>query len=314
MPSTVYSLGSMLVDVTVEVPVLPGRGGDVLATGTRSVAGGGFNLAAAVARQNVHCVYAAPHGTGPYGEVIRAALRAEGIETSVPPRQDGDSGFCVVLVEPDGERTFVTMAGAESGLTAADLDRIRPVPGDVVSVSGYDLLYPVSGPVLEQWLAVLPAGVFLELDPGPLVADIPRDRLATVLRRTDLLTVNRHEAQLLGGTEATGAALVAALRGVAAMVVVREGADGCTATGGELGEQVLSVPAPQVVAVDTTGAGDAHTGVLLAALVTGTEVRDALGLASRAAAIAVTRTGPATAPTRAELLGDGWSSAAGGPG
>jgi ribokinase len=301
MAETVYSLGSILVDVTVDVPAIPVRGGDVLATGTRTRAGGGFNLAAAVARQDVRCVYAAPHGTGPYGDVIRAALTAEGIEVPARQRDSGDSGFCVVLVEPDGERTFVTMAGVESALTPDDLARLRPYAGDVVSVSGYDLLYPVSGPVLEPWLTALPAGVLLALDPGPLILDIPPERLARVLRRTDLLTLNQREARLLGGSAATGAALAESVRGAAATVVVREGADGCSATGGDFGDRIVAVAAPPVVAVDTTGAGDAHTGVLLAALASGRGLEEALGVATRAAAIAVTRIGPATSPTRAEL-------------
>jgi ribokinase len=297
----VYSLGSILVDVTVDVPALPGRGGDVLATGSRTLPGGGFNLAAAVARQQVACVYGAPHGTGRNGDVIRQALTAEGIEVAGDRRDDGDSGFCLVLVEPDGERTFVTMPGVEAALTPADLARLAPAPGDVVSVSGYDLLYPVSGPVLAGWLTGLAPGVFVALDPGPLIMEIPAARLGPVLRRADLLTLNRREARLLGGSEATGVALLEAVRGAAAMVVVREGADGCVATGGALGERVVSVPAPPVVAVDTTGAGDAHTGVLLACLAAGVGVDEALRTATRAAAVAVTRLGPATTPTRAEL-------------
>jgi ribokinase len=73
------------------------------------------------------------------------------------------------------------------------------------------------------------------------------------------------------------------------------------ATGAALGERVLAVPAPPVRAVDTTGAGDTHTGVLLAELARGRPVEDALDTANRAAAISVTRIGPATAPRRAEL-------------
>ena len=294
----VYSLGSILVDVAVEVPGLPPRGGDVVATGSRAQAGGGFNLAAAVARQQVRCVYGAPHGTGRNGEVIRAALAGEGITVAGPPRTDGDSGFCLVLVEPDGERTFVTAPGVEGGLTRADLARIRPRTGDAVSVSGYDLLYPGTGPVLAAWLTGLPAGVVVVLDPGPLIRDIPADRLRPVLARADLLTVNRREAAALGGAPEPGVALPGAAAG---MVVVRDGPDGCVATGGPLGDRVVVRPAPRVVAVDTTGAGDAHTGVLLAGLLTGVGPDAALATANRAAAIAVTRAGPATCPTRAEL-------------
>ncbi|HEV8172059.1 MAG TPA: PfkB family carbohydrate kinase, partial [Actinoplanes sp.] len=123
---TVYSLGSILVDVTVDVPRLPERGGDVLATGTRTVPGGGFNVAVAVARQGVRCVYAAPHGTGPYGDLIRDALAAESVPVTAKRRANGDSGFTVTLVEPDGERTFVTMAGVEAALEPDDLAGLSP--------------------------------------------------------------------------------------------------------------------------------------------------------------------------------------------
>ena len=156
MPATVWSLGSVLVDLTVDVPALPERGGDRLATSTRTEAGGGFNLAAAVARQGVPCRYAGPHGSGPYGDQVRAALRAEGVEVVSPQRSDGDTGFCITLVEPDGERTFITVPGVDADLRAADLEAVRPGSGDVVAVSGYDLAYRQSGPVLAEWLQSLP--------------------------------------------------------------------------------------------------------------------------------------------------------------
>lgn len=293
----VYSTGSILVDLTVDVPALPTRGSDVIATGTRTVTGGGFNLAAAAARQGVECTVVAPIGDGPYGTIARAALAAEGIAASAPHRAGGDTGFCVTLVEPDGERTFVTMPGIESAVDPADLAAIGPQPGDVVAVSGYDLIYPGSGPVLAGWLPTLPDGVLVALDPGPLVDEIPAERLAVTLARTDVLTLNLREAGLLVGAEADVVAAVRTL--VPGVVVVRAGADGCVATGGELGSEVLVVPAPRVAVVDTTGAGDTHTGVLLAELARRTPLREALERATAAAAVSVTQKGPATAPHRA---------------
>jgi ribokinase len=329
---TVNSLGSILVDVTVDVPRLPERGGDVLATGTRTAPGGGFNLAVAVARQGVRCLYAAPHGTGPYGDLIRDALAAEGVLVTAKRRADGDSGFTVTLVEPDGERTFVTMPGVEAALESDDLAGLSPADRDIVSVSGYDLAYPGSGPVLAGWLDTLPDGVRVALDPGPLIMEIPADRLSRVLGRIAILTLNQREARLLSGAgRASGAGLLEAVRNrfrllsaaetasrapavdaarrrpavgkgrPSALVVVREGPDGCVASGGPLGDRVVAVAAPAVHAVDTTGAGDAHTGVLLASLAAGHDVEAALRTATRAATISVTRVGPATTPTAAEL-------------
>lgn len=299
---TVYSCGSLIVDVVIEVPGLPARGGDMLGTGTRTHVGGGFNLAAAVARQGVRCVSTAPHGTGPYGSLIRAALADEGVEASARQRPEGDSGFCVTFLEPDAERTFVTVPGVESDLRPDDLAPLRPEAGDFVALSGYDLIYPGSGPVLARWLTDLPPEVRVVLDPGPLVDQIPTTFLTGVLGRAAVLTLNQREARLLGDApESTGEALLKAVRSRVpdpTIVIVREGAAGCVVA---TGDRVLTVPAPAVRPVDTTGAGDAHTGVLLAALVDGAELADALDLATRAAAIAVTRAGPATTPTREEL-------------
>ena len=66
----------------------------------------------------------------------------------------------------------------------------------------------------------------------------------------------------------------------------------------------VHIPAPTVRAVDTTGAGDAHAGVFLAALADGLSAAGAACRANAAAALAVTRPGPATSPDRAEL--DAW--------
>ena len=172
-PARVYSTGSILVDLAIDVPALPERGGDVLASATRTLVGGGFNLAAAVARQQVPCSYAAPHGSGRYGDLVRAALAAEGIEPAGPRRAGGDTGFCLALIEPDGERTFVTVPGVEAELRPDELAAVPVRPGDIVAVSGYDLLYPGSGPVLAGWLGGLDPTVRVALDPGPLVLRHP---------------------------------------------------------------------------------------------------------------------------------------------
>ena len=82
-------------------------------------------------------------------------------------------------------------------------------------------------------------------------------------------------------------------------VVVRLGADGCVilAPGGE----PVHVPGFAVEALDTNGAGDAHVGAFLAALATGQHPLAAARRANACAALAVTRPGPATAPTAAEV-------------
>ena len=134
-----------------------------------------------------------------------------------------------------------------------------------------------------------------------------------MLARCDWLSCNRREAGLLAGPGRTGGGRVdpaeAARRLLArtatAGILVRDGAAGCYVALRAAPEPV-HVPAPAVEAVDTTGAGDAHSGAFLAARADGLAPLDAAALANEAAAFAVTRPGPATAPTRDQL--DAWRS------
>ncbi|MEU1345069.1 PfkB family carbohydrate kinase [Streptomyces sp. NPDC090075] len=303
MSGRVVLAGNVIADLVIEVPALPERGGDVVGSHTGTTAGGGFNMLAAARRLGTEAVYAGLHGTGPYGDLVRAALAAEGIATPLPARADIDTGFTVALVDAGGERTFVTSFGAEATLTPADTAAVGAHlrPGDLVQLSGYGLALPGNGPLLSALAAALPAGTTLCLDPGPLVADIPESVLSPVLARTDWLSANAREARLMTGHEDPRTAAAALGRRLApgAGVLVRADKDGCWLAAA--GQPPVHVPGFPVTAIDSNGAGDAHVGAFLALLAEGLDPVTAARGANAAAACAVTRRGPATAPDRAEL-------------
>jgi sugar/nucleoside kinase (ribokinase family) len=265
------SVDSVVVDVLATVPDLPPRGGDVWASRMRVAAGGGFHAVAAAARQGVEAVYAGAHGTGPFGDLARAALRAEGIAVHLPPRPEADTGVVIVMVDDEGQRTFVSGRGAETTLRPADLVDLPLRPGDVVLVSGYGL-----DDALADWVSGVRADVTVAFDPGPLARAGP---FARVRARLDWVSANAAEATAL-----TGAAdpVVAASRlGGRAGAVVRLGERGCVLAAACAAPTVL--PGVPVAAVDTTGAGDVHTGAFLAALLGGASQA---GAADRANAVA----------------------------
>jgi sugar/nucleoside kinase (ribokinase family) len=294
--SRLVAVADVIVDVVLDVPRLPARGGDVLASATCVLAGGsGFNVLVAAARQGLPGLLAGTHGTGPFGDLARIAVATAGLDLAHRPEPDVDTGFTVAMVEPDGERTFVTSVGAETRLDAERLRRVDVRAEDPVYVSGYDLLHPATGAAVGPWLRALPAGCLVVTDPGPLLSEVPADVLDAVGTRTDWFVCNGVEARrLTGGPDAAAAASAVARRWARVGAVVRLGADGClVATGGD----VVAIPAPAVQAVDTNGAGDAHTGVLIAALLAGAPPLHAAARANAAAALAVTRRGPTTTPT-----------------
>jgi len=288
------SLGSVIVDLILEVPAFPDRGGDVLASQRGMVAGGAFNVLSAAARLGLPGIYAGQHGTGPFGDLVRAALTGQGVPAIMPPSLDLDTGWTLALIEPDGERTFVTVTGADAVVAPDSLRSIEYRDGDAVYVSGYDLAYPNAGGAIADHVATLASGLVVVLDPGPLVADIEAGRLATALRRVDILSLNRRELDALGGLKP-----VMSLVRREATVVLREGPDGAAIH--RAGSRPLTVPSVPVKAVDTSGAGDVHVGANLAGLARGMTWPDAVRLANRAAAYAVSRPGPAAGPTDEEL-------------
>jgi sugar/nucleoside kinase (ribokinase family) len=323
-PKRLVFAGEAIVDLLMWVPALPERGGDMLAASSAVQAGGGFNVMAAAVRQGLPVVYAGGHGTGPWGDKVRAALAAEDIRVLRAPVQDADTGFDVALVEAAGERTFITQLGAESLREPDAWDLVQVRPGDAVYVSGYGLVPPDSGAILGAWAAALSPEVLLFVDPGPLAAQIPAPVLDPVLARCDWWSCNQREGALLSGTSDPAEAARRLIgRTGHADVIVRAGPDGCVlatrTTGPRAGvltgrradvltgrradgaPSLSQLPAPVVTAIDTTGAGDAHSGVFLAALAAGLPAADAARRANAAAALTVTRSGAAVSPTRAEL-------------
>lgn len=296
--SRLVSVGNVVIDIVMYVPELPRRGGDMIASASEVVPGGGMNVMISAIRQGLPTTYGGMHGTGPFGDLARREMRAAGIEILQPRHPTKDTGFDVALVESSAERTFATSVGAEGELGAADLARITVRPNDFVYVSGYGLVHAVNGPALAEWLGTVGASTVV-VDPGPLAAGIPAGVLDPVLDRADWCSCNQREATLLTGiADPIGAARAIAQR-IAAGAIVRTGAHGC----------VLAAPArpPEeiggfsVTAVDTNGAGDAHVGAFLAGLAAGLAPSAAALRANAAAALTVTRRGPTTSPTAADV-------------
>jgi sugar/nucleoside kinase (ribokinase family) len=288
------SLGSAIVDLVLQVPRLPDRGGDVLASQRGTDVGGAFNVLSAAARLGLPGMYAGPHGTGPFGDLVRSALSREQIDICRPPTPAIDTGWTIALLEPDGERTFVTVTGADAVVGPDDLRGILYHEGDAVYVSGYDLAYPEAGPAISGHVAGLRRDLTVVFDPGPMAADINPDRLAAVLNRANVLTLNEREVQVLGGVAAVKRELPPE-----STVIVRRGAAGVTVYAGD--QDPFTVPPVKVDVVDTTGAGDVHVGATIAGRAQGMSWPDAILLANRAAAYAVSRPGPAAGPTTAQL-------------
>ncbi len=295
-----FCLDTVLIDVVLKVARLPQRAGDVLASEQLITTGGGFNAMSAAARHDARVTYAGRLGEGPFSSIAEAALKSEGIATPIERNRDLDAGLCVVLSEPDGERSFVTSPGAEATLRASDLDSLDVRDGDFVLVSGYNIMYHDSSEIVVDWLTQLPRGVTVAFDPATRMVDIPKAPLEAVLVSSTWLLCNASEGVHLAKSDdvAESAGLLASMND-RLNVVIRDGARGCVVAINHHDARV--VDGFDTTVVDTNGAGDVHNGVFLAQLAQKMDVLEAARWANAAAAMSISRLGPATCPTRDEV-------------
>jgi sugar/nucleoside kinase (ribokinase family) len=300
MPARLLYTGQVVVDLVMALDALPRSGGDVLARSAAFETGGGFNVMAAAKRSGMATLYLGRHGAGRFGDLARQAMAAEGIDIAAAASTGQDTGLSVALIEPSAERSFISYVGAEGGLSAEDLRRVDVQPEDFVFVSGYSLLHEGKVSTLLDWLAQLPGGAGVVFDPGPLIDSPQASGMSAVLPLITLWTSNAEEALRFTGCGTIDGALdrLAHWLRTDALIVVRDGPNGCWIRQNSETRHVRGFP---VTAIDTNGAGDAHAGVLLAGLASGLSASQAALRANAAAAIAVTRWGPATAPTAAEV-------------
>jgi len=299
MPRLLHT-GQVMIDLVMAVDKLPHSGGDVLAQSASFEAGGGFNVMAAAQRNGLPVVYLGRHGTGRFGDLAREAMHAEGIRIGITHRAERDTGLCVALTEASAERSFISYIGAEGELTAEDLASVPAEAGDYVYVSGYSLLHGGKAQALVDWVLDLPRGINVVFDPGPLVDSPDEPLMQALLARIDLWTSNSVEALKFTGASDIAEALNRLADHLPAdvLMVVRDGPQGCWIS--QRGDR-QHVSGFKVEAVDSNGAGDAHAGVFVAGLAQGLSASEAARRANAAAALAVTRWGPATSPGTAEV-------------
>ncbi|MFG2697559.1 ribokinase [Kitasatospora sp. NPDC048407] len=285
MPS-ITVVGSVNRDLVLTVQDLPRPGETVLAEGfVEGVGGKGANQAVAAARLGSRVRLVARVGAD--AEPILRALAAEGVDVAaVLPAEDASTGIASVVVDRAGENTIVVNPGANAALAIADLpEQLASAASDVLLLQ-HEIAPEV---VAAAALRARQQGGTVVLNPAPA-----RPVTREVLTAVDVLVPNLGElASLLGVERPTGPEGARELLENAELpcgaVVVTLGADGALVK--QPGRPAVHLPAPEVEAVDTVGAGDTFCGALADSLARGTDLLAAAERAVRAASLAVTGLG-----------------------
>lgn len=284
MQPDVVVVGDAMVDVAVEAGDLA-RGGDIRGSVRLRPGGTGANAAAWAAAAGASVRLHGRVGDDLPGRLVGEALRERGVEAVLTTDPEEATGTMLV-VRQAGERSMVADRGAAGRLSPDDLP--PRIEGRAVLVSGY-LLFDRGSEAAGRAALERAAGdvVAIEAASWPLLEAYGAEAFLEAAGRASLLLANEREAAVLTGLDGERAALELSAR--VPMACVRLGPEGAVLA---WEGSVLREPAGEAETVDPTGAGDAFDGAFLAALAAGSPPPEALRLACRAGARAVSREGP----------------------
>lgn len=279
-------VGSTMVDMITYATRVPERGetiiGDSFAIG---FGGKGANQAVMAARLGVSVSMVNSVGDDVYGDTTIENLHREGINTDFVNRVPGASGVAPIWVEADGTNRIIAVPGANNSMTEAQaIAAIETLPTASLVLGQLEIPQDVTAAAFERAREL---GAVTVLNPAPFSKLSPR-----LVQASDWIIPNETE---FAGMHPEGQAPssdekileVAVLYGCRLVVTLGEaGAALATADG-----TVMRVPAPQVDAVDTTGAGDAFVGAFAVGLALGYSEEKATELGCACASDSTTRLG-----------------------
>jgi ribokinase len=278
-------VGAHAQGLFLHVTSIPAEGESVLGFNYREPRDGGkaSNQAVAAARLGAPTVLVSVVGNDERGREARAYLKGQGVDVRWCRQADGPTDVGFVLLPPSAVPAIATAQDCSRELDEdAVLQAEEPIARASLVIC--QLEAPAAA-ALAAFAIAKRAGARTLLNASPAMS-LPSE----LIRLTDVLVPNEHEAATLAGASGHAGDLACRLarQWMCEAVIVTAGAAGAyVATGGTLSH----VPARTTRAVDTTGAGDAFLGALAVRLRDGGSFLDATGFAVRAATLSVTRAG-----------------------
>ncbi len=288
----ILNFGSLNLDFVYEVDHFV-RGGETLSSSklTKFCGGKGLNQSLALARAGARVYHAGCVGAD--GGALTGLLKEAGVDCTLIDTVEEVSGHAIIQVDKKGENCILLYGGANHGITEEQIERVLShcEAGDYLllqnEISRLDI-------IMER---ASRAGMKIVLNPSPVSENLRQ----LPLDKVDYFLLNEIEGKELTGREEPNE-ILAGLRSryPQSTVVLTLGSKGAVYDDGSI-RRTHGIY--DVETVDTTAAGDTFTGYFIYELTSGSSPEEALRIASKAAALAVSRMGAAPSiPVRKEVM------------
>lgn len=193
-----------------------------------STGGGATNASVTFARQGLHALFMGTIGHDPAGQAVLNDLDEEGVDaTHVSYSKRLNTGYSVLLLAPNGERTILTYRGASTHYEKRHFD-ISDVEVDWLYVSSVAGQIDILSDIFHQ-AKMRGSKIFFNPGKGELKQI---DKLRALLEDVDVLSVNKEEMQQIVHGE-TSEELVRHGLNLVPVVIVSDGPRGVTASDGK---------------------------------------------------------------------------------
>ncbi len=287
-------VGSLNMDLVVRVPHTPMPGETVLGGDFETFPGGkGANQAVAAARMGGDVTMVGRVGNDDFGDTLIECLVNNKVKTTyVIKDAEASTGIAMIAVASNGENSIVVASGANSDVSVDDVNNAR----DLMRESDI-LLMQLECPLEAVSEAVDLAKAY---DLKVVLNPAPAQQLSeTLLSNVAYLTPNQKELQMLTGEEDDDKAIKKLFDWGVKNLIITLGPNGTRVVTEDMDKHL---PAVEITAVDTTGAGDAFNGALAVALAEGKPLLQAVKYGMAAGALSATKRGAQPSlPTRDEV-------------
>lgn len=270
----------------------------------RTGGGSAGNTTVALAQLGGRAFYSCRVADDELGAFYHQDLLANGVSTNLSHTQfpNGQTGICMVMVTPDAERSMSTFLGATADIDHTALQARDIAKSKVYYMEGYLSASPTGLDAALKGRAIAKeAGVMLATTLSDMsMINYCRPGLEAMVGQGDLdyLFCNEEEAQVwCGSTDLPS--IISAISKLARVVCLTRSAKGCIVIEG--GQQT-AVPAANVKAIDTNGAGDMFAGAFLFAVTHGHSHAQAALLANQAAGQVVSQYGNRLTPAQLQAI------------
>ena len=269
--------GGLFLDRYFHIDRWPARGQDGYLEREEAFVGGcSINMAATVHNLGGQAYIATCIGDDSIGQDIQHYLEEHGLSRRLVYPVHGNTGTCLVFLEPEGERTFLTRNGVEETFPADFAKDIVTLSPGWAGVTGYFLIGDHAGEIISCLEELHHRGTKFLFDPCPMVSEIDPEILNRMVKISEILTPNATELDPFGGQQG-----ILALAADGKTIILTHGASGGTVHAREKTFDYASAPCS---VVDTTGAGDSFSGAILYAMTEGYPMERGIELAARCAA------------------------------